>query len=98
MTIKEAIQVRKEVAQMKFQASKHYQFGKTIWPKIVESRLDPDVAEFVEELIAESEKSDEHIFYNIVGEVAFPIVYGSGLRGKELGMEVIIKLHERLFP
>lgn len=97
MSIKEAIQVRKDVASMKFQASKHYQFGKTIWPKILESRMDPDVAEFVEELIEESEKSDEHIFY-IVGEVAYPIVFRSGLRGKELGVEVITQLHRRLFP
>ena len=97
MSIKEAIQTRKDVAVMKFETSKHYQFGKVIWPKVMESKDDPDVAALIAEIIDESEKSNEHIFYTIVGEVSVPIVYGSGLKGKELGVAVVTALHDRLF-
>lgn len=96
MTIKEAIQLRSDVAKMKFTASQNYGFGKMVWPKIQQSRSDPDVGWMVEHIIEESQKLDDGVFCCIVGEVAKPIISGSGLNGKELGVAVIQALYDRL--
>lgn len=96
MSIKEAIQLRSDVAKMKFTASQNYGFGKMIWPNIEKSRTDPDVGWMVEHIIEESEKLDGGVFFCTVGEVAKPIVSGSGLNGKELGVAVIQALYDRL--
>ena len=95
MSIKEAIQTRKEVSVMKARVQFNHSYGKVIWPKIEESKDDPDVQMMVEYLIEEKEKSDANIFYGIVGEVCHPIIAHSGLTGKKLAIEVIGALYDR---
>ena len=95
MSIKEAIQTRKDVSMMKAKAQFNHSYGMVIWPKIEESKRDPDVQMMVEYLMEEKEKSDKNIFYGIVGEVCQPIIAHSGLKGKALAIEVIGALYDR---